>query len=153
MAAMIRKTLFASALAGALALTSVTAQPAFAAPDGEDYAKILLGILAAGAIAKALENERDRERAAERARQDPVWVPDNRRHRSRDLPQRCEFEVRTRHGWTDVFGKRCLEREGVRIGRLPDACEFDVRTDRGRRSVFGARCLRDYGWTVEARRR
>lgn len=153
---MTRKTLIASLLAAALALAP--AAPAFAAPDGEDYAKILLGLLAAGAIVNALENERERERAAERSRQTPVYRDDDGwgRHREgprhRFLPARCEFEVRTDRGWTDVLGKRCLEREGIRVGRLPERCEMRVRTHEGRSTVFGERCLRDYGYRVEARR-
>lgn len=153
---MTRKMLIASLLAAGLALAP--AAPALAAPDGEDYAKILLGLLAVGAIANALENERDRERAAERARNRPTdWRDhDDRRHGrrgDRGLPERCAFEVRTDRGWRSVFGRACLEREGVRVSRLPERCEFAVRTERGRRSVFGERCLRDYGYRVEAGRR
>lgn len=151
---MLRKTLFASALSGALAFAPMTATPAFAAPDAEDYAKILLGILAVGAIANALENERERERAVTRR----VPLPNEQGHRGghrrhRGLPARCEFEVRTRRGYRDVFGRHCLERAGVRVDRLPEACEFEIRTERGWRTVYGSRCLRDYGYRVEARRR
>jgi hypothetical protein len=147
---MIRKFATATVLSAALALAPTA--PAVASPDGEDYARVLLGLLAIGAIANALENERDREAAARR-RHDPVPQPGWHDGRRRELPARCEFEVRTRHGWTEVFGKRCLEEQGVRVSRLPEACAFDVRTDYGRRSVYGAECLEDYGYRVEARRR
>jgi hypothetical protein len=156
---MTRKMLIASMLAAALALAP--AAPAIAQPGGEDYAKVLLGLLAAGAIVNALQNERERERQAQRNRYQPVeWERDrhhghnHRRGQGRFvLPARCEFEVRTRRGWTDVLGKTCLENEGVRVSRLPDACAFEVRTERGRRTVYGERCLRDFGYRVEAGRR
>ena len=154
---MLRKTLIATALSGALAFTG-SATPAVAAPDGEDVAKILLGLAAVGIIANALQNERERENAAARRRYDPAPPRDHGRRGGRgghwrELPARCEFAVRTRRGWTEVFGRHCLEREGVRVNRLPDQCEFRIRTDRGRRTVYGSECLEDYGYTVEARRR
>lgn len=154
-----RKMLIASILAAALALAP--AAPAVAEPGGQDYAKILLGLLAAGAIVNALQNERERERQAQRNRNQPTaWVRDRHHGQNRGrgqgrfvLPARCEFEVRTRSGWTDVLGKTCLDNAGVRVSRLPNECAFEVRTERGRRTVYGERCLRDYGYRVEAGRR
>lgn len=155
---MFRKTLIATALSGALAFTG--AAPAFAEPGGQDYARVLFGLLALGAIANAVEDRReDRENKAVPAHgtydPEPYWRDQDRRGGRRDrwrvLPARCEFAVRTRGGWADVLSKRCLEREGVRVNRLPERCEFRVRTDRGRRSVFGSDCLERYGYTVEAR--
>lgn len=151
-----RKTIIAAVVAVALALSPFAARPVAAEPGGQDYARILLGLLAAGAIAKALENERERERESQRVtRERPYEDPftrDDRRHRSYWLPERCEFDVRTRQGWTSAYGLHCLEREGVRVSRLPSRCAFDIRTDRGLRTVYGSRCLRDHGYRVEARR-
>jgi hypothetical protein len=151
-----RKLLIASLLAAGLALAPAT--HALAAPDSEDYAKILLGLLAVGAIVNALENQRERERAAERARNRPAeWRGHDRPRQGRGgdrwLPARCAFDVRTGRGWSSVFGRACLEREGVRVSRLPDRCAFDVRTERGRRVVYGEECLIDHGFRVEAGRR
>lgn len=148
---MFRKTLLATALSGVVAFTGA-ATPASAAPDGEDYAKVLLGLAAVGIIANALQNERESEAATTRRWNDPT-PPRGHGHQGhwRELPAQCEFAVRTRRGWTEVFGKRCLEREGVRVNRLPDRCEFRIRTENGRRTVYGADCLEDYGYTVEAR--
>jgi hypothetical protein len=153
---MFRKTFIATALSGALAFTGA-ATPAVAAPDGEDVAKVLLGLAAIGIIANALENERKSEAVPAHGTYDPepYWRDRDRRGGRRGhfraLPARCEFAVRTRRGWTEVFGKHCLEREGVRVNRLPDRCEFRIRTDRGRRTVYGSQCLERHGYTVEAR--
>ena len=149
---MTRKTLLATALAGTMAFTSILATPATAAPDAEDYALTLLGLLAIGAIANAADDKNDRNREVTRG--GGYWDHNDRgRHnRSRILPRRCEFETRTRRGWTDVLGESCLERHGVRVDRLPDRCEFQVRTERGRRTVFGSDCLEDRGYRIEPRR-
>ncbi len=150
---MTRNGFTATILATVIALTTATAAPAIASPDRDDVARILLGLAAAGIIAKALENERDREREeARRARErEEARREQDRRHR-RALPARCEFEVHTSRGWRNVFGKRCLRNEGVRVNRLPERCEFRARTHRGDRNVFGARCLAREGYRVEARR-
>jgi hypothetical protein len=157
---MIRKMLIASALAGTMALTSVAATPAIAAPDAEDIAKTALGLIVLGAIVSAA-NDQDRRRDEvsrgsnnhnDDYRDDGRWGG-HRRDSWRILPARCEFETRTRRGWADVFGRRCLSREGVNVNRLPDRCEFEIRTDRGERTVYGKRCLEDRGYRVEARRR
>ena len=147
---MLRKTLIATALSGALAFTGA-ATPAAAEPGGQDIARVLLGLAIVGAIANAADNRRDREAATARRQHDPVPPRDHGRGQWRELPARCEFAVRTRRGWTEVFGKRCLEREGVRVNRLPDQCEFRIRTQEGRRQVYGADCLENHGYTVEAR--
>ncbi len=149
---MIRKTLITTALAAALAIGPLTATPA--AADSDDVAKLLLGAIALGVVVHAIDKNRDRNDEATHGPHNPVdpgWGrPPHRRYA---LPARCEFEVRTRQGRREVFGERCLEREGVRVNRLPNRCEFDVWTERGRRTVFGSRCLREHGYRVEARRR
>lgn len=149
---MFRKTLAATALSGALALGAI-ATPAAAEPGGQDYARVLLGIVTLGVLVDALND--DDKRAVSRRGDD--YYRDNRydprgayRYRA-TLPARCEFTVRGRNGRTNVFGESCLRREGVRVNRLPQRCEFRIRTDRGRRTVFASDCLENYGYTTEAR--
>jgi hypothetical protein len=152
---MIRKTLITTTLAAALAFGPVAGTPA--AADSSDAAKLLLGAIALGVVAHSINRNNDREPS--RADTSPGgpgprgFDPERHGRFSRTLPAQCEFEVRTWDGRRDVFGKNCLQREGVRTNRLPDRCEFEVRTDRGRRDVYGARCLRENGYRVEARRR
>ncbi len=155
---MIRKTLFASALAGVMALTSVAATPAIAAPDTEDYIKTILGAVILGAIAKAAKDQRSDREVTRGSNRPDDWRydRDNRGHRGnrlQALPARCETTIRTRSGRSEVFGSRCLRNEGVRVERLPSRCEFDVRGQRHERTVFGKRCLEREGYRVEARRR
>lgn len=145
---MARNRILATCLAAALALSAAAPMPAAAAPDAEDYAKVILGLVALGVVTHALRENRennDRERVSRRDRE-------RLRERQRQIAA-CQFEVRTRDGWADVYGRRCLDRAGVRVDRLPRECAFRVRA-RGETSVvYGERCLEDYGYRFEARRR
>ena len=172
---MIRKTLVTSALAFALALSPLAHRPAEAA-EGEDIARLLLGLVVVGAVVNALDNgDNGRNEQPSRAtnhyddddwyRTDRYgergwdhagrgWVPPgHRRLGRRELPSHCMVELRNRRDRAQVYGERCLERAGVRVGRLPQACAFDIRTERGRRTIYGARCLQEFGYRTEARRR
>lgn len=153
---MIRKTLIASTLAGALAVTPLGATPASAAPDAQDIALTLLGLAVIGAVANDMKNDRGEVSRSSGSRNDDRYWDNGRRddrRRLERLPARCEIEVRTRRGWTEAFGERCLEREGIRVNRLPNRCEFQARTARGRATVYGSECLQDAGYRVEAQRR
>ncbi len=141
---MVRNKMIATLLAAVLAFSPAVSTPASAAPDAEDYARVMLGLLALGVLVETLDNDRDRRldrRESERARS---------MHRRIAA---CEFEVRTRNGWRDVYGSRCLERAGVRVSRLPRDCAFRVRGERGNSVVYGERCLEDYGYRFEVRSR
>ena len=157
---MFRKTFLASTLAAALAVTSITATPAVAAPDGEDFARAALGLLVIGAIASASrDNDRGRPAPVEptpgRGGWDQGWNGGGHGHgrgngggrHDRDrfaLPADCAFEAYTHRGWRDVYGARCLNRAGFRS--LPEACVFEVGERHDRRTVYGARCLADFGY-------
>ena len=163
---MFRKTLAATALALSLAVSPMTATPAAAAPDGEDLARAAIGLLIIGAIASAARDN-DRDDHADRGQYRPIEPAHGRGHgwnngrgngradgRGRDwrhasaLPQACVLQIRTAHGTSDAYGRRCVERAGFRT--LPAACAFDVQ-DRGRsRTVYGARCLSDFGYRTAA---
>ena len=156
---MFRKTLAATTLALSLALSPVTATPAAAGPDGEDLAKAAIGLLIIGAIASAARDNRRESRAA-RDHYQPHDPRPGRGHghggrhdwnRPASLPASCAFEIRTDHGRSDVYGRRCVENAGFRT--LPAACAFDVRIRGERRTVYGARCLSEFGYRTLAHRR
>lgn len=164
---MFRKTLIASALSGALALTSF-ATPVAADPGGQDYARALVGALAVGALAKAISDNKKSDTPVQYYRDDRRndWRDNNWRDGRRDgwrddrrggwrgLSARCEFKVQSRRGgWIDVFGEDCLRQDGIRVNQLPRQCEFTIRTQRGNRDVYGEDCLRGYGYSLDARRR
>ncbi len=156
-----RKTFKATLLAAVLAVSSVAVTPARAAPDGEDFIKGAIGIIALGALVNAIEKDRNRRTTPSRAptyqhydppRYQPPRHDPPRGHASRELPAQCLFDVRTRDGWRSVYGRNCMEQFGVRVNRLPRDCAFEVRTDHGRNTVYGQRCLVRSGYRVEARR-
>ncbi len=134
------RKLISTVVAAALALSTMIATPAAAISTDEARAlRIILGIAAVGLIIKEIEdNNNDRNRPTHSSR-------------SRAIPVQCVFEVRTKRGWRDVVGQRCVERSGYRRD-LPAACGFEIRGDHGRRTVYGVECLRDRGVRVEAAR-
>lgn len=142
---MFRK-LTATLAAAAVALTGITATPAFAIGEREeDILKLMLG---AGAIALLVDRANDKKRQADHNRYRHDYRHDAR---GRIIPGECVFDVRTRDGRRNVVGKRCVEQSGFR-GRLPQDCAFQIRTNRGPTTVYGQRCLRDRGYRIEAAR-
>ena len=165
--------------AAALAATSISLAPTPAAADAEDVAKIIAGLAVAGIIAKAIDDRKDRKRAATAteysrfgSRYDnyydgrrtidgtirPYHQDDYKRgpkskrgYKKHALPKRCLLTVDTGRGSRLAYGARCLDRRYKFASKLPRRCETVVRTPRGFRTVFGARCLRRDGWQVARR--
>ncbi|MCV6594454.1 MAG: hypothetical protein OIF48_15990 [Silicimonas sp.] len=157
------KTLSTAAIAAlGLALTPVPA-----AADGQDLAKALAGLAVIGLIAKAVDDRRDRKKAARlgqieshdgrRVLQGELYRPGTRapepRHNARHfaLPDQCIRVVQGGGRDRLVYGARCLQRRYQHSADLPQWCERDLRTDRGLRRVFAARCLARDGWRVARR--
>ena len=169
----------ASIAAAALAAAGIAFAPAPAAADADDIAKIIAGIAVAGIIAKAIDDRKDRKRAARASTSNDFprfgSIEDrNRRvidgrirpyHRDDDrhgpkfgrgykrqaLPEQCLLTVETARGDRLAYGARCLDRRFKFADKLPRACETAVRTPRGFRNVYGARCLARDGWRVAGR--
>ena len=151
-----RRHILAPALAITIALGVVAPRPA-QAENGEAIVGVIVGVAALALIAKAIEDNREEEKArAQRATRVDATPNSTRinRHgqhsrlynRSRILPDQCFRTIETRSGVRRVFGQRCLQRNGVNTARLPGACAFQVRTQRGIRTVYAGRCLRQNGW-------
>ena len=167
-------------LAAALLSLGIGLAPASAAPTrtGDrpdiaqpDIAQILGALALLGIAGKAYGDYRDRKdeetERATRSRAAPVWDRDRERRMGRDghrprgnrgvrrdrtLPAGCGMSVAARHGPSRVYGKRCLERRGLRTERLPRGCETWARVGNRWRGSYGARCLEAKGWR-EARHR
>lgn len=165
------KTLLISILAATLLATTPVA-PARA--DSGDVAGVLAGVVTLGLIAKAINDRKDRERAALATRdarsQDKDWSrpgahygqQQSQRHdqwqgqrhgqqRAQVLPDACL--VRTGMGGPERFAydSQCLKRTLAKADRLPGRCEWKTRTDRGWRAVYGAGCLAHAGYEAEDR--
>ncbi|MFN2305423.1 MAG: hypothetical protein ABR504_00500 [Paracoccaceae bacterium] len=156
-------------LIAALIAFSMTLAPAPATANGidnEDIAKIVLGLIALGAIKGAVDNRSDDdEKAADvdlrpRFGSEPLdrggFVPPQgprgdtgRFGTGHDgLPRHCLDRVETRYGDHRLFSQRCLERDYAQARDLPRACAVRLVTDRGARRGFDPICLRDRGYTT-----
>ncbi|MEO1789968.1 MAG: hypothetical protein AAFR34_09705 [Pseudomonadota bacterium] len=151
-----RRHILAPALALAIALGVAAPRPA-QAENGEAIVGVIVGVAALALIAKAIEDNREEEKArTQRATRFHATPNVTRQHRhghqsriynrARILPDQCFRTIETRSGVRQVFGQRCLQRNGVNTARLPGACAYQVRTQRGIRTVYAGRCLRQNGW-------
>lgn len=171
---MLRKTLVATLMSAAVVFTPATAAHAQSA-DGIDAGKLIMGAVALGVIAKALDNQRDREReeeraAAERAQNaaraqhwrqdrrghdwnnDRGWRRGDQRHQGRrSLPANCQFVANVRGRDQRVVGENCLQKAGFRPNELPRTCTLPLRRNGSWYTVFSSRCLEQKGYRVEAR--
>ena len=140
--------LAALALGGLIALGSVTASAAPAHADSRDAARILGGVIALYAIARAIELNK-----AEAAPHAPVTraAPPAPAHpQALVAPARCFVEGRDRNGPFRGYGRRCMQNHSARPRLLPQACLTTVQTQRGPREIYAGRCLANNGWVREA---
>ncbi|MBY6049434.1 hypothetical protein [Vannielia litorea] len=145
------KTLTATALAAAVALTSFSS-PAQAEMDRGETLRLLLGLGAIGALVAANERNKDRASTSRRdtdrvIRVTPGYGGDRYKDRNRHarLPQRCETAVPTRRGTQIFYGQPCLDRSGFRA-RLPQNCSYTLDLGRKRVKAYEQRCLRRAGY-------
>lgn len=142
---MIRKTLITSALACALALAPLSPRPA-AAAEGEDIARLLLGLVVVGAVVNALDNGRGEapSRATNRY-DDEDWYRSDDDDDRRWIPPGQAWDP-PGHAW----GRRDDHRGNRHWGRreLPSYCMVELRNRRDRAQVFGERCLERAGVRV-----
>ncbi len=161
-----------------LAIAGSLIAPAPARADGDDIAKVIVGIAAIAIIAKALDGRNDRDnlttvgsrrlgsieqydgrrsidgtiRRYDNKRYDNRRGPKARRgYKKHALPRTCLRVVETSRGDRLAYGARCVNRNFRFASKLPGRCETVVRTRRGFRTVYGARCLKRDGWKVARR--
>lgn len=153
--------LVATGIAAAL-MTAAWAVPARA--DNKDLAKILAGIAAIALIAKAIDDDKDKDRKKRDRRpavtqHDPdlPFVPrygalqDHRapQAEARRIPADCALEVRGEGRNRLAYGEQCLVSYGLR--HLPRHCAYDAtifgRADR----LYPAACLREGGFRLPRR--
>lgn len=150
----------AAITAASIAISSLTAAPAFAGNKRNDdgMAQLIVGLIALGALAATIDKKKHQthQNTQPRVDYDQPRRPRHDRPRSqrpqvndrKALPARCKRTFETRKGPRRVFGKGCLRRHYDWAHRLPQRCEIRVRTDRGHRKGYKARCLRKHGYTV-----
>ena len=163
------KTFTAGLLAVSLTFTSATSTQANGLSE-DDIGKLLFGLVATAAIASAIKNNRDDDRARVTIQQKPR-VHVQRQHQPRahaprqhqprghvrgnhrravpaPLPLACMREVQTRNGIRRIFGQRCLNNNYAQAHRLPRECAVRFNTNRGQRTGYAARCLRNNGYSA-----
>jgi hypothetical protein len=161
-------TMFRTLIAGLIAFSTALAPVHATANElrDDDIAKIVLGLIALGAIKGAVDSRSDnddktpfvdvRPRFGSEPRDRGGFVPpqdpdsENGRFGSGDdlLPSHCLGKVETRYGDHRLFGQRCLERDYPQVRDLPRACAVRLVTDRGARRGFDPVCLRDRGYAT-----
>ncbi|MBF9035183.1 hypothetical protein HKCCE2091_13135 [Rhodobacterales bacterium HKCCE2091] len=147
MAASIRESVTALALAGAVALTAVTAPAAPARADNEEIAGVIAGLAALFIIGRAIEQHNDRNQPVTRN------VPPPLTHRPHPpqpqvrliAPARCYRDFGTVRGYL----AQCMQQNVARPGLLPPECITRVHTNHGPRNLFAGRCLARFGWQRE----
>lgn len=153
------KTFTAGLLAATLTFTSATSAQANGLSE-DDIGKLLFGLVATAAIASAINNNRDDDRARVTVHQKPrvevrrhqprAHAPRNSRRASvpAPLPRECMRSVQTRNGTQRVFGQGCLNRNYAQANHLPRDCAVRFNTNRGQRTGYAARCLRNNGFSA-----
>ena len=122
----------------ALAL-SLAPIPAVAAPDGEDIAKAVAGIIVLGIIADAANGRKDRDTttyttvgSSRLPYHDGEQYYNGERYDDRRVIEGVIRRPDVHRRWQDKFYKRVP---------LPGRCRVVVDTYRGERVVYGKRCL------------
>ncbi len=143
-----------------LALSPAAGAPA-AAAETDQMAKLILGLAAAGVIAKVISDRRNDDRDdKDQVRRDrlprlkgaPAYG--DRYGRSRKvLPAACERRLDREHART-VMPAQCLRQSGVDTRFLPRACAFPaLSSNKTRVEVYGLGCLQARGYEVAHRGR
>jgi hypothetical protein len=123
------------ALAGALAVTSLTASATPSkAGSNNDVATVILG----AAALYLLFNDHGNGSKQVQYNQGLRKV----------VPHKCRSVVRIRGGSNRVYARSCLKHKmnGKTFRKLPNACKNSIRTHHGWRTVYKAKCLRRHGW-------
>ena len=146
------KFVTAGVTAIALTLSSVPAQARGLSED--DIGKILFGLVAAGVLSTAINNNNNR-RTVQVAPQVTEQARPRRAQtqgRANILPRNCLTRVETRFGTHRMFGRRCLQRNDINLRSLPRDCAVRVRSTNGNtRRGFEPQCLREAGFRTQRR--
>ncbi|PIE07866.1 MAG: hypothetical protein CSA74_05005 [Rhodobacterales bacterium] len=137
-----RKTI-AAALAGAMAMTAATAQPASAKEDKTTEAIVaatVFGLMAAAIIASKHRDKHSTPSASPSFPQFPS--------RPGRLPGECRFEVTDGPNRGSWYGHECLVAAYNDWPTLPERCEHWVQLPRWRQDVlaYNAQCLAQSGF-------
>lgn len=154
------KRFIAFVLAGALTITSISAQPVRA--GNSDAEKFLLGLGALLVIGAAIDEaqraeKKRKDKKKKKKRQqvvihEPVHpsVRGGGRHVTalKPLPGYCLRNVRTYEGDRRIFGARCLQNNYSQVDRLPRRCKTFLEGPRGTRIGYRPKCLRRAGFST-----
>lgn len=167
---MTHRTFISLILAGAIAVTGITAAPARAGDD--DIAKWIAGAAALAIIGAAIaDNDRSKKKVVTRnyykqydhghrhgnlghSKKRHKRYPGFTRGDQFKLPSQCRRDVQTRRGYIKGFGRRCLLNNYGHYNSLPHQCAVKTRDYSGkRRVIYSGRCLGQYGYRVAGRNR
>lgn len=149
-----------TSLVVAAGLAVVAAAPRAEAQQlsNENIAGWIAGAVALGLIAKAIEDDRQRDRDRRRAAAqhaapppEPVYTPvvPDRVRDPRPLPAQCLTTYRVGGGTVDYLPASCLDQTYRDADRLPATCRQTIRTPDGNAAVYVPGCLTDRGFRIE----
>lgn len=175
------RNLIATILAAALAITSVSANPARAV-ETKDIVAILGAAATLYVIGSAIQNAQNNDSKPgaklivpghgytvpysghdfrnDRGRQGKWGRHDNRGHGKKGKQKQwsrhlAPLPVRCHIGDSGAKGAafvtRCLKQNYKQADRLPEVCRTMIRTDNGKRNAYKARCLRKFGYQTARR--
>ncbi len=147
----------------ALSLTFAPVQVSAEGMTDRQIGQLILGLVAAGIIGKAIsDNNRDDDAAptpiplpprnlAPLRQQQPTGRQ-NEAHSRNGLPSNCLNSYETQRGEQSIFGARCLDRNYAQARSLPDQCFIRLRTYDGPVQGYTPSCLREYGFRTDRHR-
>lgn len=142
------KFVTAGVTAIALTLSSVPAQARGLSED--DIGKLLFGLVAAGVISTAINNNQRRTvTVTPQVTEQSSPRRDHSRNRANILPRACLARVETRIGTQRILGRNCLRRNDVNVRNLPRDCAVRLRSNGHVRRGFDPQCLRDAGFRTQ----
>lgn len=155
--------------AATIALTSLTAVPAYA--DNNRAARTVATILGIAVVGKIIHDQSKDKREVHKPR--AVHKPkvkqhhtNHRRHYTHKnhqrkkhqqyqqrsnrklLPQHCFRSFQTQRGNVNMFGRQCLERNFRHANSLPHNCAQRIHTYNGPRVGYEPRCLQRNGYRL-----
>lgn len=135
-----------NSIAALLAAGSLALLPAPAAAGEDDVAKLIAGLIAAGIIAKVIDDRKDRDelrKSERRSDQGSRWRLGSRedRHTVHRHGRYHRDRIVLPHRYGGYYRDKYKSERRYSPGPLPTACLYKVNTYYGWARVFSSRCL------------
>ncbi len=141
--------MFKTLTAGITALSLAIPHSASAAQNN-DMGKLIAGLAAVVIIGAAIDaTSRQTAPVVGEPRPSERNTDRVRGNRVEPLPSQCRIQIPGRHGETEIYGQRCMNRNYSRADRLPEVCSIRVQGEYRDRRGYSPDCLRQFGYVEE----